>query len=42
MGRGENEIKEGQEIAFTAPNARILIVDDNRVSLKMAKGLLRP
>lgn len=42
MGRGENEVKEGQEIAFMAPNARILIVDDNRVSLKMAKGLLRP
>ena len=29
-------------MTFTAPSARILIVDDNRVSLKMANGLLRP
>lgn len=34
--------KKGQAVTFTAPEARILVVDDNRVSLKMAEGLLRP
>ena len=30
-----------EEIFFTAPDARILIVDDNRVNLTVAKGLIR-
>ena len=34
--------KEGCKARFTAPDARILIVDDNRVNLKLAKGLFRP
>ena len=29
------------EIAFTAPDAKILIVDDNKVNLVVAKGLIR-
>lgn len=41
MGQTAYRGKEGQAIAFTAPEARILIVDDNRVSLKVAEGLLR-
>lgn len=34
--------KEGWKARFTAPDARILLVDDNRVNLKLAKGLLGP
>ncbi len=34
--------KAGRQITFTAPDARILIVDDNKVNLKVAEGLLRP
>ena len=30
------------DIRFTAPKARILIVDDNAVNLKVAAGLMRP
>ncbi|MCD7708854.1 MAG: ATP-binding protein [Clostridiales bacterium] len=29
-------------VAFTAPQARVLIVDDNEMNLKVAKGLLEP
>lgn len=42
MGQAEYRGKEGQTAVFAAPDARILIVDDNRVSLKVAEGLLRP
>lgn len=42
MRREENGQREGWKVAFTAPDAKILIVDDNRVNLKMAEGLLRP
>lgn len=34
--------KENFQTSFTAPEARILIVDDNKVNLKVAEGLLRP
>lgn len=34
--------KELDQTAFTAPGARILLVDDNKVNLKVAQGLLRP
>jgi CheY-like chemotaxis protein len=34
--------KSSRQITFTAPDAKILIVDDNRVNLKVAEGLLRP
>lgn len=39
------ELRSGSaasEQAFTAPEAKILIVDDNAVNLKIATGLLRP
>lgn len=38
----ERRKKAGKQITFTAPDARILIVDDNKVNLKVAEGLLRP
>lgn len=38
----EKSKKAGRQITFTAPDARILIVDDNKVNLKVAEGLLRP
>lgn len=31
-----------EELQFTAPEARILVVDDNEMNLKVAKGLLEP
>ena len=34
--------RRGAGIRFTAPKARILIVDDNAVNLKVAVGLMRP
>ena len=34
--------KESRYTTFTAPDARILLVDDNKVNLKVAEGLLRP
>lgn len=33
--------RRAEEIAFTAPDARILVVDDNKVNLVVAKGLIR-
>jgi CheY-like chemotaxis protein len=33
--------REEQDETFTAPGARILIVDDNRVNLVVAKGLIK-
>lgn len=33
--------KREEEISFTAPDARILIVDDNKVNLAVAKGLIK-
>ena len=38
----ERRKKAGRQITFTAPDAKILIVDDNKVNLKVAEGLLRP
>ncbi len=38
----ENRKKEGRQTTFTAPDARILLVDDNKVNIKVAEGLLRP
>lgn len=40
----EEEIKEqeGSEYSFCAPKARILLVDDNEMNQKVAKGLLQP
>ena len=34
--------KEERQTSFTAPDAKILLVDDNKVNLKVAEGLLRP
>lgn len=34
--------KEGAQKRFTAPKAKILVVDDNAMNLKVALGLLRP
>lgn len=38
----ERRKQAGKQITFTAPDARILLVDDNKVNLKVAEGLLRP
>ena len=38
----EQRKKEGRQTTFTAPTVRILLVDDNKVNLKVAEGLLRP
>ena len=40
--RYEKRKKENLQRSFTAPDAQILIVDDNKVNLKVAEGLLRP
>ena len=34
--------QEERNTTFTAPGAKILLVDDNKVNLKVAEGLLRP
>ena len=34
--------KAVRNISFTAPDAAVLLVDDNKVNLKVAEGLLRP
>lgn len=44
---GENMVidmneRRGADIRFTAPKARVLIVDDNPINLKVAAGLMRP
>lgn len=38
----EQETAEGESMNFTAPEAKILIVDDNELNLKVAVGLLAP
>lgn len=38
----ENRKKKSRQTTFTAPTARVLLVDDNKVNLKVAEGLLRP
>lgn len=38
----ENRKQKERRTTFTAPTARILLVDDNKVNLKVAEGLLRP
>ena len=40
-GTGRRQ-KEDRHTTFTAPTATILLVDDNKVNLKVAEGLLRP
>ena len=40
--RAGQRSKENRYTTFIAPDARILIVDDNKVNLKVAEGLLRP
>lgn len=40
MGQAEHGEKINRKAAFTASDAKVLIVDDNRVSLKVTKGLL--
>lgn len=46
MGLGnfalEEEISEADVFTFIAPDAHILIVDDNTVNLEVAKGLIEP
>ena len=34
--------RRGSDIHFTAPKARVLLVDDNAVNLKVATGLMQP
>ena len=41
-GRKSRSIEKKQYISYTAPEARILIVDDVQVNLKVACGLLKP
>ena len=41
-GRTNQRNKENRYTTFTAPDAQILLVDDNKVNLKVAEGLLRP
>lgn len=38
----ESDISEGDSFTYVAPDAHILIVDDNSVNLTVAKGLLEP
>ena len=40
--RAQGRKKEERQTSFTAPDAKILLVDDNKVNLKVAEGLLRP
>ncbi len=46
MGIGEEYVREEanslDDFVFTAPEARVLIVDDNPINLTVAKGLLEP
>ena len=45
MGSGKWKIANGEDglsIKFNAPKARILIVDDIEINLKVAEGLMRP
>lgn len=40
--RAYHRKKEDRQTTFTAPEAKVLLVDDNKVNLKVAEGLLRP
>ena len=42
INRVHSHKKEERQTSFTAPDAKILLVDDNKVNLKVAEGLLRP
>ena len=42
VSRVNSRKKEDRQTTFTAPDAKILLVDDNKVNLKVAEGLLRP
>ncbi len=37
-----NKTKKEKNISFVAPSANVLVVDDNTVNLKVAKGLMAP
>lgn len=37
----ENTVSKAPEISFTAPEAKVLVVDDNEVNLLVAKGFLK-
>lgn len=39
---GESSRKTSNSKRFVAPNARILVVDDNEINLKVVSGLLKP
>lgn len=39
--KNENVIKEREGIGYTAPNAKVLVIDDSRTNLIVAKALLR-
>ena len=41
-GTASADWKKGADIHFTAPDAKVLVVDDNLVNLKIARGLLEP
>lgn len=38
---GETPVRTHEKLKFSAPNARILAVDDNKVNLKLVKSLLK-
>ena len=40
--RDDKILKENYKVRFNAPNARILVVDDNVMNLKVAAALLKP
>ncbi len=37
-----SDAADNERRAFTAPDARILIVDDNKINIKVVRGLLKP
>ncbi len=41
-GGGQKDILKSKTIAFKAPDVNILVVDDNQINLKVAKGLMAP
>jgi signal transduction histidine kinase/CheY-like chemotaxis protein len=41
-GTASSDWKKAASIHFTAPDAKVLVVDDNLVNLKIARGLLEP
>lgn len=39
--QGKNRKEKGKAIKFSAPNAKIAVVDDNEVNLKVVKGIMK-